>query len=81
MYQHTNGWEVHIAVGLPGFQCVGWPSGEQRHLRDRVRIGVQRSGLDWPMRRITVHHASASHEASPDNIAALTEAMTAALSA
>lgn len=49
--------EVHVANGLPGFTVVGLPDTSCREARDRVRAAIVSSGLDWPMRRITVNLA------------------------
>jgi magnesium chelatase family protein len=49
--------EVHVANGLPGFTVVGLPDASCREARDRVRAALVSSGLDWPMRRITVNLA------------------------
>lgn len=49
--------EVHVANGLPTFTIVGLPDASCREARDRVRAAILSSGLDWPMRRITVNLA------------------------
>ncbi|MEO5724636.1 MAG: magnesium chelatase domain-containing protein, partial [Ilumatobacteraceae bacterium] len=49
--------EVHVGVGLPGFQIVGLPDEACRESRDRVRAAVMSSGLGWPSKRITVNLA------------------------
>ena len=49
--------EVHVANGLPGFTIVGLPDTSCREARDRVRAAIVSSGLEWPMRRITVNLA------------------------
>ncbi len=49
--------EVHVANGLPGFTIVGLPDASCREARDRVRAAIVSSGMDWPMRRITVNLA------------------------
>jgi magnesium chelatase family protein len=49
--------EVHISNGLPGFTIVGLPDASVREARDRVRAAVLSSGLNWPLRRITINLA------------------------
>lgn len=51
--------EVHIGVGLPGFQIVGSPDSVCRESRDRVRAALLSSGLAWPNKRITINLAPA----------------------
>jgi magnesium chelatase family protein len=52
--------EVHVGSGLPSFSLVGLPDAACREARDRVRAAVLSSGLEWPMRRITVNLAPSS---------------------
>ena len=47
--------EVHVSNGLPGFAIVGLPDASCREARDRVRAAILSTGLEWPMRRITVN--------------------------
>lgn len=49
--------EIHVANGLPGFTIVGLPDTSCREARDRVRAAIESSGLEWPMRRVTVNLA------------------------
>lgn len=49
--------EVHVSNGLPGFTIVGSPDATCREARDRVRAAMITSGLEWPVRRITVNLA------------------------
>ncbi|MFI5053876.1 MAG: magnesium chelatase domain-containing protein, partial [Acidimicrobiia bacterium] len=49
--------EVHVSSGLPAYQVVGLPDAAVRESRERVRAAVLSSGLEWPMRRITVNLA------------------------
>lgn len=49
--------EVHVSNGLPGFTIVGQPDGTCREARDRVRAALLSSGLEWPLRRVTVNLA------------------------
>ena len=54
---HPVAVEVHVSNGLPAFTVVGLPDTSCREARDRVRAAVLSSGLDWPLRRITVNLA------------------------
>ena len=54
--------EVHVSSSLPAYQVVGLPDAAVRESRERVRAAVLSSGLEWPMRRITV----ALSKARPD---------------
>ena len=49
--------EVHVSKGLPSYNIVGLPDAPCRESRDRVRAALQSSGLQWPMKRITVNLA------------------------
>ncbi|MEY2566172.1 MAG: magnesium chelatase family protein [Actinomycetota bacterium] len=49
--------EVHVSNGLPGFTIVGQPDAACREARDRVRAAVLSSGLEWPMKKVTVNLA------------------------
>jgi magnesium chelatase family protein len=49
--------EVHVSNGLPGFTVVGLPDAAVRESRDRVRAALLSSGLQWPLRRVTVNLA------------------------
>ena len=49
--------EVHVSNGLPGFSIVGQPDGACREARDRVRAALLSSGLEWPLKRVTVNLA------------------------
>jgi hypothetical protein len=49
--------EVHVSNGLPGFTVVGLPDAAVRESRDRVRSALLSSGLQWPLRRVTVNLA------------------------
>ena len=51
--------EVHVAGGLPAYDLVGLPDAAGRESRERVRAAILSSGLEWPMRRITVNLAPA----------------------
>lgn len=49
--------EVHVSQGLPGYTLVGLPDASCRESRDRVRAAVLSSGLEWPLRRVTINLA------------------------
>src|SRR5262245_60142416 len=51
--------EVDLAPGLPTFAVVGLPDASVKESRERVKAAVQNSGLDFPIRRITVNLAPA----------------------
>ncbi len=52
--------EVHVSNGLPGYTMVGLPDASCRESRDRVRAAILSSGLDWPLRRVTINLAPSS---------------------
>ena len=52
--------EADIENGLVAVLLVGLPDTALREARDRIRSAVINSGLDWPMRRITVGLSPAS---------------------
>lgn len=49
--------EVHVSNGLPSFTVVGLPDASCREARDRVRAAILSTGLEWPLRRVTVNLA------------------------
>jgi len=49
--------EVHVSPGMPVFNVVGLPDAACRESRDRVRAALLSSGLEWPLRRVTVNLA------------------------
>src|ERR687887_2583958 len=51
--------EVDLAPGLPSFSIVGLPDASVKESRERVKAAVHNSGLDFPIRRITVNLAPA----------------------
>jgi magnesium chelatase family protein len=51
--------EVDLAPGLPSFAVVGLPDASVKESRERVKAAVQNSGLEFPVRRITVNLAPA----------------------
>jgi len=51
--------EVDVSFGLPSFTMVGLPDATVRESRDRVRLAIRNSGLEFPPHRITVNLAPA----------------------
>ncbi len=51
--------EVDVSKGLPSFDIVGLPDTSVREAKDRVRAAIKNSGLEFPVRRITVNLAPA----------------------
>lgn len=51
--------EAHLSNGLPGFAIVGLPETAVKESKERVRSAILNSGLEFPMRRITVNLAPA----------------------
>jgi magnesium chelatase family protein len=51
--------EVDVRRGLPTFTLVGLPDRAIRESRERVRAALLNSGLEFPMRRLTVNLAPA----------------------
>jgi magnesium chelatase family protein len=51
--------EADIASGLPGFTIVGLTDRAIQEARERVRAAVRNSGLDFPVRKLTVNLAPA----------------------
>jgi len=51
--------EVHLGNGLPSLSVVGLPEAAVRESKDRVRGAIDRTGLEFPGRRITVNLAPA----------------------
>jgi magnesium chelatase family protein len=51
--------EVDVSNGLPCFDIVGLPDTSVRESKDRVRAAIKNSGLEFPVRRITVNLAPA----------------------
>lgn len=49
--------EVYVSGGIPSFTVVGLPDATCREARDRVRAALQSSGLEFPLRKITVNLA------------------------
>ncbi|MDQ7793760.1 MAG: YifB family Mg chelatase-like AAA ATPase [bacterium] len=51
--------EADISPGVPCFDLVGLPDSPLREARERVRAAFRNSGLDFPLRRVTVNLAPA----------------------
>jgi len=52
--------EVNIASrGLPGFEIVGLPSKAVDESRERVKAAIVNSGMNFPVKKITVNLAPA----------------------
>ena len=47
--------EAHVGRGLPALALTGLPGAAIQDARDRVRPAVENSGLEWPLRRVTVN--------------------------
>lgn len=47
--------EAHVGRGLPALHLTGLPGTAVQDARERVRPAVENSGLDWPLRRVTVN--------------------------
>lgn len=47
--------EVDVRRGIPGTEIVGLPGSAVREARERVRVAVRRSGMEFPMDRILVN--------------------------
>ena len=52
--------EVHVSNGLPSFTVVGLPDTGCRESQGRVRAALMSSGLEYPLRKITVNLAPSS---------------------
>ncbi len=51
--------EVDLSQGLPAYNIVGLPDTAVNEAKERVRAAIRNSGLQFPMRRITVNLAPA----------------------
>jgi magnesium chelatase family protein len=47
--------EAHVGRGLPALHLTGLPGIAVQDARERVRPAVENSGLEWPLRRVTVN--------------------------
>ena len=71
--------EVDVRVGLPVFTVVGLPDAAVREARQRVRAALQNSGLEFPLKRLTVNLAPAwVRKAGPSFDLAIAVALLAA---
>lgn len=52
--------ETDISNGMPGFEIVGLPDSAIRESKERVRSAIKNSGLEFPLKRITVNLAPAN---------------------
>lgn len=52
--------EADIGRGMPGFDIVGLPGSAVKESRDRVRAAIKNSGIEFPVRHITVNLAPAN---------------------
>lgn len=52
--------ETDISNGIPSFDVVGLGDMAVRESRERVRAAIKNSGIDFPVRRITINLAPAS---------------------
>lgn len=51
--------EAHLEGAVPGFITVGLPDGAVRESKERVNAAIKNSGLNFPIKRITVNLAPA----------------------
>ncbi|MCL5046634.1 MAG: YifB family Mg chelatase-like AAA ATPase [Actinobacteria bacterium] len=51
--------EVDVSNGLPCFDIVGLPDVAVREAKERVRTAIRNSGLEFPVKRVTVNLAPA----------------------
>ena len=51
--------ETHLSNGLPAFAIVGLPETAVKEAKERVRSAILNSGLDFPIKRITINLAPA----------------------
>jgi magnesium chelatase family protein len=71
--------EVDVRMGLPVFTVVGLPDAAVRESRQRVRAALQNSGLEFPLKRLTVNLAPAYvRKAGPSFDLAIAVALLAA---
>lgn len=52
--------EVDVCNGMPSFEIVGLPDNAVKESKERVRTAIKNSGLEFPVRRITVNLAPAN---------------------
>ncbi len=51
--------EADISKGMPAYEMVGLPDTAVKESKERVRSAIKNSGLEFPMRKITVNFAPA----------------------
>ncbi|HAG04485.1 MAG TPA: magnesium chelatase [Lachnospiraceae bacterium] len=51
--------ETDISKGFPGFEIVGLPDNAVKESKERVRTAIKNSGIDFPVKKITVNLAPA----------------------
>ena len=52
--------EVDISQGLPSFDIVGLPDSAVREAKDRVKTAIKNSGINMPVKKITINLAPAN---------------------
>lgn len=52
--------EAFLRKGLPYFSLIGLPDASVSDTRERIKVGMQASGITWPDCRINVNLAPAS---------------------
>ena len=52
--------ETDISRGMPGFDIVGLPGSAVKESRDRVKAAIKNTGIDFPVKHITVNLAPAN---------------------
>jgi len=55
VHGHPVSVEAHVGRGLPALYLTGLPGAAVQDARERVRPAVENSGLEWPLRRVTVN--------------------------
>src|SRR5688572_664627 len=55
VHGHRVSVEAHVGRGLPALYLTGLPGPAVQDARERVRPAIENSGLDWPLRRVTVN--------------------------
>jgi len=52
--------EVDVSRGLPGFDMVGFLSSELKEAKERVRVALKNTDIDFPVAKITVNLSPAN---------------------
>lgn len=52
--------QTDVASGLPSFEIVGLPDMSVRESKERIRVAIKNSGIDFPSRKIIINLAPAS---------------------